>query len=109
MNISHDELKSIIEKSKLANIVESLPDLFNYSTKEAEVIKSQGRNYCWTVINKDGGIRVPPETLSQYGIKTGDLLAVGRGSYMSIAFLVRGRIVEECFKHPELQVFKSPD
>lgn len=100
--------RSIIEKSKLANIVESLPELFSYRNGEGEAVESKGRTYCWTVINKDGGIRVPPETLSLYGIKAGDLLAVGRGSYMSIAFLVRGRIVEECFRHPELQVFTSP-
>jgi bifunctional DNA-binding transcriptional regulator/antitoxin component of YhaV-PrlF toxin-antitoxin module len=104
--------RNIIEKSELAGIVEALTELFNYRTPEAEAVSHKGRFFCWTIIRNGGCISVPSKTLIRYGINAGDLLAVGRGSYLSIAFIVRGPIVDECRKHPELEIFeakKSPD
>ena len=57
---------------------------------------------------KDGGcINLPEKTKADYGLKPGDLLTVGRGSYMSIAFNAKGSIHEEAMKHPELEVFEG--
>ena len=100
--------RSIIEKSAIAGTVKDLPGLFSYRIPEAEVVSGRGRLFCWTTIKTGGCIEVPPETLSRYGVKAGDRLAVGRGSYLSIAFIARGPILHECRKHPELQVFEVP-
>ena len=97
--------RDIIEKSSLACIIDTLPQLFDFSIAEFEIVADKARLYCRTKIQNDGCIVVPPKTLSRYGINTGDLLAAGRGSRLSIAFIARGSIMEECLKHPELQVF----
>ena len=97
--------RSIIEKSRLSNIIDALPDLFNHRVAEYEIVTDNVRLFCWTTIQNNGYIKVPPDTLSRYGISTGNLLAVVRGSHLSIGFIVKGPIMEECLRHPELQVF----
>ena len=97
--------RDIIEKSSLSHIIDTLPHLFDHSIDEFEIVTDKVRSYCRTKIQKGACIIVPPNTLSRYGINTGDLLAAGRGSRLSIAFIARGSIMEECLKHPELQVF----
>jgi bifunctional DNA-binding transcriptional regulator/antitoxin component of YhaV-PrlF toxin-antitoxin module len=97
--------RDIIEKSSLAHIIDTLPHLFDNSVAEFEIVTDKVRSYCRTKIQNDGLIVVPPNVLTRYGINTGDLLAAGRGSRLSIAFIARGSIMEECLKYPELQVF----
>jgi hypothetical protein len=97
--------QDIIEKSELSIIIDAVANVFNHTIAECEVVKHKGGSFCWTTIQNDGSITVPPNTLSRYGINTGDLLAAGRGSRLSIAFIARGPIMEECLRHPELQVF----
>ena len=97
--------RAIIEKSGIARIIDTLPHLFDHLVAEFEIVTDKVRLYCWTTIQNDGCIVVTPNTLSQYGINTGDLLSAGRGSRLSIAFIARGPIMEECLRHPELQVF----
>lgn len=99
--------RDIIEKSSLALIIDTLPHLFDYSIAEFEIVTDKARSYCRTKIQNDGCIIVPLDTLSRFGINSGDLLAAGRGSRLSIAFIVRGSIMEECLKHPELKVFQA--
>jgi len=96
----------IVGKSQLSLLAESLPDLFAFRIPEAKPVSHKGRLFCWTKIMPGSRIVVPPDTLSGYGIGAGDLLAAGRGSFLSIAFIVRGRIMEEARKHPELPVFE---
>lgn len=100
--------RSIIEKSVIAGIIDALPDLFNNPITGPETKTYAGRVYSRTIINQDGIIDLSPTTLSQYDIRAGDMLAVGRGSYLSIAFIARGPIFEECLRHRELQVFIPP-
>jgi bifunctional DNA-binding transcriptional regulator/antitoxin component of YhaV-PrlF toxin-antitoxin module len=97
--------KRLLEKSELRALVEKLPGLMSFQIAEAETIENQGRRFCWMVIKDGGCIKLPDKTLADYGLKQGDRLAVGRGSYLSIAFIARGPILEEALKHPELKVF----
>lgn len=94
----------ILEKSSLKAILERLPELANLQIPEWKTIVRQGRVFCWTTIKKGGRIDMPPETLSEYGLKPEDLLVVARGSHLAIGFVARGPIFEEARRHPELQV-----
>ena len=96
---------SLLEGSELTSLLKELPHLFSYQMPEAKTVDYKGRLFCWTKIREGGYITLPIETLSQYGVEVGDILVVGRGSYLSIAFIVRGPILEEALKHPELEVF----
>jgi bifunctional DNA-binding transcriptional regulator/antitoxin component of YhaV-PrlF toxin-antitoxin module len=97
--------KRLLEKSELSVLVEKLPGLMSFQSSEAETIANQGRLFSWTVIRKGGLVKLPLKTLADYGLKPGDRLAVGRGSYLAIAFIARGPILEEALKHPELEIF----
>ena len=72
---------------------------------EGEIIEFRGKPYGWVLLRK-GGVQIPRQTLGRYGIQTEDLLLVIRGSGLAMAFSVKGPIVEETRKHPELGVFK---
>ena len=48
---------------------------------------------------------LPPRALTAYGIQPGDRLLVIRGSNLGVGFGVRGPIIEEANRHPELEVF----
>jgi hypothetical protein len=97
--------KRLLEKSGLKALAQELPDLMNFRIPQAETIENQGRRFCWTVIKDSGCVNLPGSTLADYGLKPGDTLAVGRGSYLSIAFIAQGPILEEALKHPELELF----
>ncbi len=97
--------KSLLEKSKLNVMGENLPGLMNFQLPEAELVASGRRLFCWMTISDGGSIRIPSEALSGYGLKPGNPLAVGRGSYLSLAFIARGPILGEALKHPELEIF----
>ncbi len=98
--------KEILEKSELSVLIRDLPGLRDFSLPEAETVRHRGRFFCWTVIADGGCINVPLKTLAGYGCTPGNLLVVGRGSYLSIAFIARGLIMEEALKHPELEIFE---
>ncbi len=95
----------ILKKSALSALISDLPRLTEYAVPEGEIVRNRGRLFCWTAIGSGGGIRLPLETLGEYGLRPGDRLAVGRGSYLSIAFIARGTILEEALRHPQLEVF----
>jgi len=58
------------------------------------------------MIEEGGCITLPPETLREYEIIIGDLLLVVKGSPIAIGFALRGSIIEEASRHPELEVFE---
>lgn len=58
-----------------------------------------------TMLESDHSIILVHEVLMKYGIRSGDRLVVVRGSWAGINCLVRGPIVEEANRHPELRVF----
>jgi bifunctional DNA-binding transcriptional regulator/antitoxin component of YhaV-PrlF toxin-antitoxin module len=97
--------KRLLEKSELKALAEGLPGLMDFRIPKAETIENQGRRFCWTVIKDGGCVNIPLKTLADYGLKPGNTLAVGRGSYLSIAFIARGPILAEALKHPELELF----
>lgn len=97
--------KNLLGKSELNVLIKDLPVLFNFRVPEGEIIENKRRLFCWTVVRSDGCVRFPLPALSSYGLEVGDLLAVGRGSYLSIAFIARGPILEEALRHPELERF----
>jgi bifunctional DNA-binding transcriptional regulator/antitoxin component of YhaV-PrlF toxin-antitoxin module len=96
---------SNLEKSQLAALLEGLHELSSYRIPEGKILKKRGRLYCWMAIREGSSITVPLETLSQYGLQAGNLLVVGKGSGLAIAFIARGPLLEEALKHPELEVF----
>jgi hypothetical protein len=52
-----------------------------------------------------GTVTIAPQELERYGVRVGDRLLVVRGSGRAVGFAVRGPIVEEAGRHPELEVF----
>jgi hypothetical protein len=98
--------KEIVAKSELSGLIETLSGLWDCRIPREETVENQGRLFCWTEIQDGGFISLPREALAGYGCKPGDLLAVGKGSYLALAFIARGPIMEEALKHPELEVFE---
>ena len=59
------------------------------------------RMICWTKI-KDVSIHLPLDTLEKFGVMPGNHLLSVRGSGLGVGLIVRGSIIEEAKKHPEL-------
>jgi bifunctional DNA-binding transcriptional regulator/antitoxin component of YhaV-PrlF toxin-antitoxin module len=78
--------------------------LAEFRIPEGTAIKYEGRTYCWVTISAMS-LTVPIETLAQFGIKPGDRLLAVRGSGLALGFIVRGPIVEEAKKHPEIEIY----
>ena len=95
----------LLEKSPISGILSAYPELAEYKITEGEAIDFNSKIYCWVPIcNKS--IIVPFDTLQMYGIRKGDFLLTVRGSNLALGFIVRGPIIEEAKRHPELEVFK---
>jgi hypothetical protein len=90
--------------SPLATVAGVRPDLASFAIPEGELLEHRGRAYSWVEV-RAGVIRLPSGTLARYGIALGDDLLVIRGSGLALGFAVRGPIVEEARKHPELERF----
>ncbi|MBN1274084.1 MAG: hypothetical protein JXB26_17610 [Candidatus Aminicenantes bacterium] len=97
-------LKSF-EHSPLSGILGKNPDSRKFRTPEGEIYENDGKPFSWVKL-RGGTVIVPPETLKKFGIKTGDKLLVIRGSGLAVGFAVKGPIVEEAQRRPELEVFK---
>lgn len=97
----------ILQKTNLAGIIQDIPGLASYQIPENEAIKNKGRWLCWSIIRTGGYIQLPVETLLRYGAKPGNLLAVGRGSNLALAFIARGVILEEALRHTELELCET--
>jgi bifunctional DNA-binding transcriptional regulator/antitoxin component of YhaV-PrlF toxin-antitoxin module len=92
------------ESSPLRNKVSSLSEHDRSRPPEGEVSTLEGKPHCWVKLH-NGEIRLPSTTLVRYGIRVGDKLLVIRGSRLALAFAVRGPIVDEALKHPELVTY----
>lgn len=93
-----------LQRSALGSVLAALPDLVSCRIPEAATIVHRGKPYCWVRL-LDGAFLLPRATLARYGLDSGVLLLVVRGSGLAVGFAVRGRIVEEAKKHPDLEVF----
>ena len=51
-------------------------------------------------------ITVPWGVLNLYGIEKDSMLLTVRGSYVALGFIVRGPLIEEAQRHPELKVYE---
>jgi bifunctional DNA-binding transcriptional regulator/antitoxin component of YhaV-PrlF toxin-antitoxin module len=90
----------------LAGLAESQPSLTAFRVPEGEVVTHKRRPYCWVEL-RGGCATLPPATLERYGIRVGDRLLVIRGSGLAVGFVVRGPIVQEAGRHPELELFEA--
>lgn len=98
--------EKLLKNSPLSVILEKNPQLAEYQVSEGEALEINGKTYCWVKIHNDGSITVPIETLKRYGVKPGDRLLSVRGSNRAIGFPVRGPLIEEAKKHPEIELFE---
>lgn len=96
--------KSVMEQTILSEILVKNPELADFKIEKGKTILFGKRYLCWTEINDNGNISLPLETLEKYGVQPGDRLLSGRGSYAGVAMIVRGLIIDEALKHPELSV-----
>jgi hypothetical protein len=98
--------KTFLEKAGLSDILVSTPDLAGFRIGEGKTITSRGRVLCWTSLRDNSRLALPLHTLGAYGVGPGNRLLVARGSYVGVAMILRGPIVEEAKKHPEIDIFK---
>ena len=96
---------SRLENSKLAVLLDNLPELRMPDIPGSGIMHSGDRVFYRTSIEKGGSISPGAAILTEYGIETGDRLLVVRGSGLAPGFIVRGPIVEEARRHSELEVF----
>jgi bifunctional DNA-binding transcriptional regulator/antitoxin component of YhaV-PrlF toxin-antitoxin module len=94
-----------VSNSPLGGVLEVRPELGEFRIPEGEAVECEAKQYCWVQL-RDREITIPPETLRGYGVRPGDRLLAIRGSGLAIGFAVRGPIVAEATRHPELVVFE---
>jgi bifunctional DNA-binding transcriptional regulator/antitoxin component of YhaV-PrlF toxin-antitoxin module len=95
----------LLKNSQLSVILDREPRLAEFQLPEGETVTIDARHYCWVKLN-NGEFAVPLETLKKYGVKVGDQLLSVRGSRLALAFIVKGPIIEEAKKHPNLAAIK---
>ena len=95
----------VIQKSELFTNLRSYPELTEYRINEGETVKIKTKIYCWVSV-QNRNIKIPLKTLQLYGIQKGDSLLTVRGSNLALGFIVRGPIIEEAKRHPELEMYK---
>jgi bifunctional DNA-binding transcriptional regulator/antitoxin component of YhaV-PrlF toxin-antitoxin module len=91
-----------LRESKLSMLLERCPELAEFRIPEGAAIEYEGRTYCWVTMC-EMSITVPVETLARFGIGPRDSLLSVRGSGLALGFIVRGPIVEEAGRHPEIK------
>jgi hypothetical protein len=91
---------SVLAESSLSAILNRVPELAFIG--EGVTVTAGNRQVCRTTVLKDSVVQLPLETLDKYGVIPGDRLLAGRGSFLGLAMIARGPIVEEALKHPEL-------
>jgi hypothetical protein len=94
-----------LKNSHLSGILDRCPELAEFQVSEGEAVECHGKTYCWVTLHGNS-IVVPIETLEKYGITSDDHILSARGSHLALGFLVRGPIVEEAKKHPEIEFFE---
>jgi len=56
--------KIMLESSKLAHILDDLPELANYELPSGKFIHYKGRSYSWVSINIAGRIKIPEDMMN---------------------------------------------
>lgn len=91
-----------LKMSRLGVLLEKHPELAEFRIPEGRAVESDGKASCWVRIQKQR-ITVPVVTLALFGIKPGARVLSVRGSGWALGFIVRGPIIEEAGRHPELE------
>ena len=97
--------RDTLQASPMSVLLDSCPDLAEYRIPAGTAVKCRNKTCCWVKIN-DNSITVPPETLAGFGITPGDNLLTVRGSGLALGFLVRGPIIGEAVRHPEIETYE---
>ena len=95
-----------LQQSPLWAVLRTQPQLVNFEIPEGDDIEINGKYYSWVKL-RQSSVLVPPHTLERYGIRRRDRLLVVRGSGLGLGFAVRGPIVDEAGRHPEIEVFRE--
>jgi bifunctional DNA-binding transcriptional regulator/antitoxin component of YhaV-PrlF toxin-antitoxin module len=95
-----------LRRSLMGAMPRALPKLDGRRAAEGEVVELRGRAFAWAMLS-GGAITVPAGTLARYGVNFGDTLLVVRGSGLAPSFIMKGPIVEEARRHPELETFAN--
>ncbi len=96
----------VISRTILFTMIDTVPGLADFRAEEGRAFTSGNRKVCWTTIDGHGHLVLPPETLGTFGVRPGDKLLAVRGSYAGLSLVVRGPMVEEAERHPEVEVFE---
>jgi len=94
------------EHSKLAFILDSLPQVANGLIPEGDTLPYKGCRYGWGRLHPDGYLHLAPQVLAGLDLRPGDLLLSIRGSAIACDFAVKGPLVEAARGHPEIPCFK---
>lgn len=98
--------KTLLEHSRLSSILKQNTDLSQFRINEGDIVKICGRNLCWVTIRENCRLLLLPDILEAYEIEIDDYLLVVRGSYLGLGMAVKGPLVEEARKHPEVMTFR---
>jgi hypothetical protein len=96
--------RTLFENSRLSGFVRKIPELADLHNIKGEAIKYRGRYYFRSWIHENT-LKLEPEVLEIFGAKPGDRLLSIRSSNIAIGMAVRGSIIEEAIKHPEIETF----
>jgi bifunctional DNA-binding transcriptional regulator/antitoxin component of YhaV-PrlF toxin-antitoxin module len=94
-----------LRESQLSVLLDRCPELAEFRIPAGTAIEYQGRTYCWVTMC-EMSITVPVGTLARFGVKPGDNLLSVRGSGLALGFIVRGPIIEEARRHPEVEIYE---
>lgn len=94
----------MFKNSPISSVLQAHSELNERTIPEGASIKYNQRYYCWIKFGNQR-IIVPFVTLEKFGILKGAHLLSIRGSNLGLSFIVRGPIIEEARKHPELEKF----
>ncbi|HOO76709.1 MAG TPA: hypothetical protein PK636_00955 [bacterium] len=62
-----------------------------------------GTRSCFRTVLDEKGLNVPAAVLARFGVRPGARLLLVRGSGLALGFIVRGPLVEEAARHPDLE------
>ena len=94
-----------LRRSQLSLLLDGCPELASFRIPEGTATAHQGRTFCWVTICQMS-ITLPVGTLVRFGTRPGDSLLSVRGSGLALGFIVRGPIVEEARRHPEVETYE---
>jgi hypothetical protein len=60
---------TLIKESLIKGLLLDYPEFEDYTLPEGKPVKWKGRYYCWVNLNKQGILKLPPETASCFNVK----------------------------------------